>query len=636
VKDHRIDPMPPSRREFLRAGAGATMGLVVGAPSRSLVGNLDQSVATATQPHSPQWVRDLIIYEVAPKGFTSPEGPESGTFMSLKAKMAYLQDLGITGIWLAGHALADSHHFFNIWSAYSVIDVSKLDPSLGTPAQFKSMIDEAHRRGIRIFLDVITHGVMNDSPLTKEHPHWFIPGGTWRMIDYDWYGGHTDLDDWWVKVWSNYVTEYGVDGFRLDVTIFRPDLWERIRQNAAKAGHEIVIFEEGDSVIPGVADFTQRENTISSPQSRDLLNDILVQNVPGFYDRKFGKSGSYQVEIQYADDGSRVKGSTDGQGSLRVHLDGLRADRVTRRTFVYFVPRPDGIPDLQLTVDNVPPRPIEDIVVTDDSGWKWRFHPGVFGKHVAIAGLDPIFALRAPLVVKSPLRISVATLGHGWPSVQLSCHDNGRGIPLGMNPYVAQGSRALFGYSCLLTPMIPVFFSGEEFDATFRPLPGMSPDIYGGKDPGKGQWLYGCMLDWDELHQPEHHAMFEDVKKMIAVRKREARILALLPDRKEPNLKAVPHESDIDVPVPYVRWNGEGAVLVAANRNTNKDAHLKMQIPLTEMGLSRHGSYKVSDLWPGGKTQVLAERDLADFACTVKRDKTPGGGFCVFKMEPNP
>ncbi|MGP8236515.1 MAG: hypothetical protein ACLQVW_14020, partial [Limisphaerales bacterium] len=81
----------------------------------------------------------------------------------------------------------------------------------------------------------------------------------------------------------------------------------------------------------------------------------------------------------------------------------------------------------------------------------------------------------------SPLRIYVATLAHGWPTLQLSCHDNGwEGFPLNKNPYVAQGSRALFGYSYLFTPMVTVFFSGEEFNATFRPLPSLSPYLYGG------------------------------------------------------------------------------------------------------------------------------------------------------------
>jgi len=42
--------------------------------------------------------------------------------------------------------------------------------------------------------------------------------------------GHADLDDWWVRVWSDYVTHYDVDGFRLDVDIYRPDLWSRVRR----------------------------------------------------------------------------------------------------------------------------------------------------------------------------------------------------------------------------------------------------------------------------------------------------------------------------------------------------------------------------------------------------------------------
>jgi hypothetical protein len=63
------------------------------------------------------------------------------------------------------------------------------------------------------------------------------------MANYDWYGGHTDLDEWWVRIWTDYVTTYGVDGFRLDVDMYRPDLWSRVRQAAVAANHPIVLFE---------------------------------------------------------------------------------------------------------------------------------------------------------------------------------------------------------------------------------------------------------------------------------------------------------------------------------------------------------------------------------------------------------
>jgi len=193
----------------------------------------------------PDWAQDLVIYEIAPKAFTSPRGPQSGTFESLRDRLPYLQDLGITGIWLTGHSLSDPKHFLNIWTQYACIEPDKLDPSLGTPEQLKALIDDAHTRGIKIFLDVITHGVMKYSPLAKSHPQWFLGEGWGGMLEYDWFGGHTDLDDWWVRVWTGYVTRYGVDGFRLDLGTMRPDLWARIRKNVADAGHPIVMAPKG-------------------------------------------------------------------------------------------------------------------------------------------------------------------------------------------------------------------------------------------------------------------------------------------------------------------------------------------------------------------------------------------------------
>ena len=177
---------------------------------------------------NPEWGKNLIIYEIATKGFTSPNGPESRTFQSLKGKLPYLQDLGINAIWLTGHSLSDPKHFYGIWTQYACIEPDKLDPSLGSEEDFKEMIADAHRRGIKIFLDTIEHGVMNDSPLIKEHPQWFKEG-TWGMTDYDWYNPHPDLDEWWIEMWTKVVLEYGVDGFRCDCGLHRPDLWLEIK-----------------------------------------------------------------------------------------------------------------------------------------------------------------------------------------------------------------------------------------------------------------------------------------------------------------------------------------------------------------------------------------------------------------------
>jgi hypothetical protein len=347
---------------------------------------------------------------------------------------------------------------------YASIEPDQIDPSLGTPEQFKHLIDAAHARGIKIFLDVTTHGLMKESSIVRDHPRWFR-GGTWGMVDFDWNGGHTDLDNWWVRVWSDYVSRYGVDGFRLDTNIYRPDLWVRVRENAATAGHPIVIFEEGDTggVIPGVTDFVEAEDMIFAP-SPDAEggtprlgepNAILANDIPGFYDRKFGRTGRYKVEIEY-EDGVRAEGHTGQPGALRVSLDGLRGDRVSRRlgdrtgfsqlpnamgASAPGVPTADGLPDVQLTVEGVSDKPIRNILVSDDyqlAGW--------FNTGWGLTGSD-----RRPLAMNGHapvIRLYLSTVSYN-SSIALSIHDLGLGREYPENPYTARASRALFGYSFL-------------------------------------------------------------------------------------------------------------------------------------------------------------------------------------------
>jgi hypothetical protein len=579
----------------------------------------------ASQPPSPEWMKDLIIYEVATKGFTSPHGPESGTFQSLRAKLGYVQELGINGLWLTGYSLCDPHHFYNVWTQYAVIQPDQFDPTLGTAAEFKQLIDDAHGRGIKVFLDVITHGLMKDSPMIKQHPAWFR-GGSWGMTDFDWNGGHSDLDEWWVKTYTDFVTVYGVDGYRLDVNIYRSDLWERIRRNAAGAGHPIVIWEELNSVIPGVTDFSQRENVISST-AEGRLNEVLVNDLPGFYDRKFGRTGYYEVEIEY-DDREAIKGSTKGDGRLGVRLVGLSDDRVSRRT-EETPARPDGLPDVKLRLENVSRKPIANITVRNDMGEEWQLHPREwFSRPLFVDAPESL----GPLLVGPEVDIYIGTLAWG-SSIQLSCHDNGwTGFPLDKNPFVAQGSRSLFGYSFLFSPMIPIFFSGEEFDATFHALPELSPDLYGGENAGKGRWLYGATLDWSELDERGHRDMFRDVQKMMAIRKQHSGILAMCPAGKMPKLRALKYEADIEVPVPYVRWGDRAAIVIAGNRDRNREAHLQLKIVLSDMGLGGQQKYDVTDLWSEGEAKICTESDLERFPCEIKRDGTRGGGVAVVRI----
>ena len=594
-----------------------------------------KSIPSWRQP--PAWEKGLVIYEVATKAFTSPNGPQSGTFDSLKAKLPYLQELGITGIWLSGHSLSDSRHFYNIWTQYAVIEPERIDPSLGTEEQFRELIGEAHRRGIRIFLDVVDHGVMATSSLVKSHPDWFL-GGSWGMVDYDYMGGHTDLDDWWVKIWTDAIVNWGADGFRLDTNTPRPDLWARIRQNAFAAGHPIIIFEEFNRTIPGVTDFSQHDTFIGN-QFTGTPAPALVDNIPYYYAVRFGHGGTYKVRIQYAD-GSSSSGSSNCQGPLRVGFLGRTEDKASYVRNPGFGTPPDGIPDVQLSVANVEDKPIQNVVVTVDMVSNYRQ-----GQWALVQDNVSATEFAAPLAMegRAPVvQLYLPTTSYG-ASIMLSCHDNGwtadlgsgfGAFPLGKNPYTAQGSRSLFGYSFLFTPMVPIFMAGEEFDAVFHSLPTLSTELFGGKNPGKGRWLYGSMLNWSESSKPGHREMLDDVKRMLVIRRQEADVLApQIRGDIEPQLAAVPYTANVTVPAPYMRWNGNTAIVVLGNRNTDEDASIKLKIPVEVLGPTLNASYKITDLWNGGEAKLLSAAQMANYGQTVKRDKTERGGVGVLKIE---
>lgn len=193
---------------------------------------------------APSWAKDLVIYEINPRTFTSPDGmgtgDGSGTFASTEAKFDYLAELGVNTIWLAGYCQA-TDHFYGVWSVYATYRPDLLDPALGTGQDFKSMVESAHRHGIRVLIDVISHGILDESPIVAEHPQWFS-GRSWGMTDYDY--ENPEFRQWWVDLWVSYVVDYGVDGFRVDIDMRDAELWDVIATRCAEAGHPVLVMPE--------------------------------------------------------------------------------------------------------------------------------------------------------------------------------------------------------------------------------------------------------------------------------------------------------------------------------------------------------------------------------------------------------
>ena len=202
---------------------------------------------TATPPPAQEedgfrWWNETVFYEIFVRSFRDSDGDGIGDFNGITEKLDYLQSLGIKGIWLMPINPSPSYH------GYDVTDYYAVNPDYGTMDDFKRLLEEAHKRDIKIIIDF----VMNHT--SSKHP-WFQSALTPGSKYYDWYKwSETDPGTpgpWGAKAWhrasngkyyyaifwdqmpdlnydnpsvreemkkvtSFWLKDVGIDGFRLD------------------------------------------------------------------------------------------------------------------------------------------------------------------------------------------------------------------------------------------------------------------------------------------------------------------------------------------------------------------------------------------------------------------------------------
>jgi len=116
-----------------------------------------------------------VHYEIFVRAFCDSNGDGIGDLNGVTSKLDYLKDLGVSAIWLMPINPSPSYH------KYDVVDYYGIDPDYGTLDDFKRLLDEAHRRGIKVIMDfVINH-------TSVQHP-WFRQACQGKDNPYhDWY-----------------------------------------------------------------------------------------------------------------------------------------------------------------------------------------------------------------------------------------------------------------------------------------------------------------------------------------------------------------------------------------------------------------------------------------------------------------
>ncbi len=203
----------------------------------------------AAHPVAP-WIRSGVVYEINTRTF-SP----TGNFKGVEQRLDDLKRLGVTILWIMPiHPVGQVNKKGSIGSAYAVRDYYAIDPAYGTKDDFRHLVQEAHRRGFRVIIDIVANHTAWDSVMMK-NPAYYHKDAAGKIIP--------PVPDWSDVAWLDYsnpqlraymldmlkywLREFDLDGYRCDVASMVPtDFWENARAELTKIKPDIVMIAEAN------------------------------------------------------------------------------------------------------------------------------------------------------------------------------------------------------------------------------------------------------------------------------------------------------------------------------------------------------------------------------------------------------
>jgi neopullulanase len=267
-----------------------------------------------TSIHTPQWVRDAVFYQIFPDRFArstqvpkpnhlepwdSPpttHGFKGGDLLGVVEHLPYLQDLGVTALYFNPVFQSTANHRYHTHDYYHV------DPILGGNEALRTLLDEAHRRGMRVVLDgVFNHASRSffqfnhivENGAQSPYVDWFIVNNH-PLRPYHAPAGQHGYEAWWglpalpkfnvatpaVRefLWdiASHWIEFGIDGWRLDVPAEIDDdaFWQEFRRRVRAINPEAYIVGEI---------WTQAGRWLQGDQFDAVMNYLFTEACLGYF-----------------------------------------------------------------------------------------------------------------------------------------------------------------------------------------------------------------------------------------------------------------------------------------------------------------------------------------------------------------
>lgn len=312
----------------------------------------------------PKWVKDIIWYQIFPDRFANadttinPEGTQpwgskptpynftGGDLQGVIDNLDYLQNLGITGIYFCPITQARTNH------RYDTIDYMKIDPTLGNEETLRTLVKEAHKRGMKVMLDAVFNHIgyyskqWQDVIKNKEksrYKDWFYIK-TFEGIDapleeidnrnlpYETFADvahmpklnteNTEVMQHLIEVGKYWIREFDIDAWRLDVSNeVDHKFWRKLRQELKELKPDVYILgeiwhnslpwlmgDQFDSVMnyplgEAIRDFFCT-NEIHSEKFKYMINDVIVSYPMHVNEVTFNLLGSHDTTriLSYANE----------------------------------------------------------------------------------------------------------------------------------------------------------------------------------------------------------------------------------------------------------------------------------------------------------------------------------------------
>jgi alpha-glucosidase len=149
------------------------------------------------------WWRDGVLYQIYPRSFADANGDGIGDLQGVIDHLDHLEWLGISGVWLSPITVSPNADW-----GYDVADFCAIQPEYGTLELFDELVVAAHRRGVRVLLDLVPNH-------TSEQHQWFRESRSSKSSPYrDWYVWADPTPDGDRP--NNWVSSFGGPAWTLD------------------------------------------------------------------------------------------------------------------------------------------------------------------------------------------------------------------------------------------------------------------------------------------------------------------------------------------------------------------------------------------------------------------------------------